>query len=403
MFERARFWFWWRFQAPDFVRLLDWRDCWVAARDGFDPFEPLTDRPLRLTPEELAAEALETARKEANDAFAAVQEAEQSLTRERASYRALQAAGAKHGEEPTVRAELSVAREAGREVAAAARAAAMRAAEAQKRVALLEAAQRAPLVAALEAAGMKKDGEAGLAASKTWDAWRAEAGWTPEERLAERRLVEAEQKLALLTPGAEAAWSAAQRDFQLARAASGRLVLVDPPEPEGPRPVLGAEDRLAAPSQELKPPQARSALTEAWRVIDEDRDQELAAESLSGTTVSEGVVAPASRPAYGDWEWISNLVARPADRVHVEPDAIEDGPFAPAALVAWARSIGAKPAAAIDTEADALDRAVADHAADATSRRARQVEEEEEAARARRRAQEQLDAREHGHECGPQL
>ncbi len=403
MFERARFWFWWRFQAPDFVRQLDWPDCWLAARDRFDPFEPLTDRPLRLTPEELAAKALETARKEANDAFAAVQEAEQSLTRERASYRALQAAGATRGEEPTVRAELSVAREAGREVAAAARAAAKRAAEAQKRVASLEAAQRAPLVAALEAAGMKEDGEAELAASKTWDAWRAEAGWTPEERVAERRLVEAERKLALFTPGAEAAWAAAQRDFQLARAASGRLVRVDPPEPEGPPPVLSAEDRLAAPSQELKPPQARSALKDAWRAIDEVRDQELAAESQTGATVSEGVAATNSRLAYGDWEWVSNLVDRPAEQVQVEPDAIEDGPFAPAELVAWARSIGAKPAAVGDTEADALDRAVADHSADAASRRARQAEESEEAARARRRVQEQLDARERGHERGPQL
>ena len=424
MFERARFWFWWRFQAPDFVRQLDWRGCWVAARDGFDPFEPLTDRPLRLTPEELAAEALETARKEANDAFAAAQEAEQALTRERASYGALQAAAAKRSEEPTVRAGLSVAREAGREVAAAARAAAKRAAEAQKRVASLEAAERAPLVAALEAAGMKKDGEAELAASKTWDAWRAEAGWTPEERMAERRLVEAERKLALFTPGAEAAWAAAQRDFERANAASGRLVLPDPAETAKilppPVAIVGAEDRLSARSRELKEAQERvdaataavSAdptlvpklrLKEAWRALEEVRDQEVAAESQSGITVAEGVAATNSRLAYADWEWISNLVARPAERVTVAPDAIEDGPFGPAELVAWMHSLGTKPAAAIDTEADALDRAIADHRADAASGRARQAEEAEEAARARRRAQEQLDAREHGNECGPQL
>lgn len=424
MFERARFWFWWRFQAPDFVRQLDWRDCWVAARDGFDPFEPLTDRPLRLTPEELAAEALETARKEANDAFAAVQEAEQSLARGRASYRALQAAGAKHGEEPTVRAELSVAREAGREVAAAARAAAKRAAEAQKRVASLEAAQRAPLVAALEAAGMKKDGEAELAAAKTWDQWRAEAGWTPEERMAERRLVEAERKLALLTPGAEAAWAAAQRDFERANAASGRLVLPDPAETAkilpAPVAVVGAEDRLSAPSRKLKEAQERvdaataavSAdptlvpklqLKEARRALEEVRDHELVAESQGNSAAAAHSVATNSRLEYADWEWISNLVARPAERVPIARDAIKDGPFCPAELVRWMDSIGTKPAAAIDTEADALDRAVADHSADATSRRARQVEEEEEEARARRRAQEHLDAREHGHECGPQL
>ncbi len=419
MFERARFWFWWRFQAPDFVRQLDWRDCWVAARAGFDPFEPLTDRPLRLTPEELAAEALETARKEANDAFAVAQEAEQALTRERASYRALQAAAAKRGEEPTVRAELSVAREAGREVAAAARAAAKRAAEAQKRVASLEAAQAAPLVAALRASGMK-DGEAEYTASKTWDQHRAEAGWTPEERMAERRLVEAERKLALFTSGAEGEWASAHRDFERASTSSGHLVLTDPAEPARPLTVLAAGDRLAAPSQELKEAQDRvdaataavSAdptlvpklqLKEARRALEEVRDQEVAAESQGNSAASAHSAATNSRLAYGDWEWISNLVSRPAERVHVAPDAIEDGPFGPAELVAWMHSIGTKPAVAIDTEADALDRAVADHSADATSRRARQVEEEEEAARARRRAQEQLDAREHGNECGPQL
>ena len=215
MFERMRFWMRYGLLGSPRERQLGWREFLGAAQNFYDPWEPLSDGKLVLTPEERAVEALETARREANEAGAAAQQAEQALTIQRESYRALRAA-AEQSEEPTVRAELSAALAGGREVAAAARVAAKRAAKAQDRVASLEAAQRAPLVADLRSAGMS-EAEAEAAASLTWDQHRAEARWTPEERMAEQRMREAEQLMGIFTPGSEEEWARAVDDLSRAR------------------------------------------------------------------------------------------------------------------------------------------------------------------------------------------
>ncbi len=216
MFERVRVWMRYGLFGSSAERRLGWREFLSGYQNFYDLTEPWNAGKIVSTPEELAVEALETARREASEAVAAAHEVEQALAIDRESYRTLRAA-AEQSEEPAVRAELSAALAAGREVAAAARVAAKRAAEAQKRVASLEAAQAAPLVAALEASGIK-DGEAAYAASKTWDQHRAEAGWSPEERMAEQRLREAEQRMAIFTPGSEAEWARAMDDLTRARA-----------------------------------------------------------------------------------------------------------------------------------------------------------------------------------------